>query len=135
MGGVAPPNNFKFARKLVKISQAAKTVGHSIFCDLFFSNNSLVTMVGQLVRTPPPPTEGVSAHHCTQAEILAANHINFQVLLTNLCHFIVRKEHLLRGSHSLKMFHLEIMPLISKYYDVLENIVTFRSITPNLNVQ
>ena len=36
-----------------KASQAAKRVDHSIFCDLFLSNN-LVTIVGQLVGTPPP---------------------------------------------------------------------------------
>ena len=39
--------------------------------------------------------------------------------------FIVTKEHALRVSHSLKTFCLEIMPLISKYDDVLGSIVTF----------
>ena len=56
--GVAPPNIFKFARKFVKSQSRSKRVGHCPFCDLL-----LVTIVGQLVKTPPPPTEGVSAHH------------------------------------------------------------------------
>ena len=60
LGGRDAPNIFKFARKLVK------RVGYSVSSDLFIVifNNNLVTIVGQLVRTPPPPTEGVSAHHC-----------------------------------------------------------------------
>ena len=63
-GGVAPPNIFKFARKFVKIvSQAARGLAtvFSVNISLFFSNN-LVTIVGQLVRTPPPPQQKVSWH-------------------------------------------------------------------------
>ena len=58
MGGIAPPNIFKLARKLVKSQQCCKRVGHSIFCNYF-----LEIIVGQLVKTPPPQTEGISAHH------------------------------------------------------------------------
>jgi len=57
--GVAPPNISLIARKLVKRQPCWKRVGNSNFCDPF-----LLTMVGQLVKTPPPPTEGASAHHC-----------------------------------------------------------------------
>ena len=51
--GVAPFNIFKLQKSWSKVSQATKRVGHSTFCDHFFSNN-LVTIVGQLIRTPPP---------------------------------------------------------------------------------
>ena len=66
VGGVASTQYiFKFARKLVKkVCQVAiglATVFSVSFC--VFSNN-IVTIVGQLVRTPPPPTEGVSSYHC-----------------------------------------------------------------------
>ena len=44
--GRRPPNIFKFARTL----PYRKGVGHSRFCGFFF----LVTLVGQLVKTPPP---------------------------------------------------------------------------------
>ena len=50
----------------------------------------------------------------------------FQFLCANLCHIIVTKVHTLRASHSLKIFRLEIMSLINKYYDILESTVTFR---------
>ena len=42
------PNIVKFASKLVKRQPCCKRVGHSIFCDLVFSNNSW--SIGQ----PPP---------------------------------------------------------------------------------
>ena len=61
-----------------------------------------------------------------QASILMANQGNFQFLSTNLCQFIVTKEHVLRVLYSLKTFRPEIMPFISKHYDVLESTVTFR---------
>ena len=62
-GGTSRPSIFSnLQESWSKVSQAAKRVGHSIFCDLLFSNN-LVTIVGQLIRTPPPSTDGVSAHH------------------------------------------------------------------------
>ena len=52
-----------FQESWSNVSQAgSKRVGHGIFCDLLFVSPNLVTIVGQLVRTPPP-TEGVSAHH------------------------------------------------------------------------
>ena len=41
-----------------KVSHAARELA-TIFSLTFF----LVTVVDQLVKTPPPPTEGVSAHH------------------------------------------------------------------------
>ena len=47
-GDIAPPNIFKFARKLVKRQPCCKRDGNSIFCDLF-----LLVIVGQLVKTPP----------------------------------------------------------------------------------
>ena len=56
MGGVVPPSISTFARKLVKSQPFCKRIGHSIFCDL-----SLVTIVGQLVKTPPPQQK-VSRH-------------------------------------------------------------------------
>ena len=48
--GVTPPNIFKVARELA-----------TVFCDLFVFLS--LTIVGQLVKTPPPPIEAVSAHH------------------------------------------------------------------------
>ena len=60
-GGAAHPNILKVARKLVKTQPCCKRVGNSICCDFI-----LVAIVGELVKTPPPPTEGVSAHHCAQ---------------------------------------------------------------------
>ena len=60
-------------------------------------------------------------------KILAPNQTKFQFLLAHFCHFIVTKEHTLMVLHSLVTYHLEIMPLINKYYNVLESIVTFRS--------
>ena len=66
--GLCAPYIFEFIRKLVKILPGYKSVGHSIFCDLFFSNN-LVTIVGQLVRTPPP-TKGVLKHPCFEHKII-----------------------------------------------------------------
>ena len=60
-GGVAPPSIFKFARKLVKSQLGSKRVGHSIFCDLFLLlSNNLITIGGQLVRTPPNRYLGIS---------------------------------------------------------------------------
>ena len=44
VGGVVPPNIFKFARKLVKKQPSCKRVGKRIF---------LVTIVDQLVNPPP----------------------------------------------------------------------------------
>ena len=60
--GVAPPSIFSHLQESwSKVSQAAKRVGHNIFCDLFFINNS-VTIIGQLVRTPSPPQQKVLRH-------------------------------------------------------------------------
>ena len=59
-GVVVPPNIFKFVRKLVQKQPCCKRVVKSILCDRFF----IAIIVGQLAITPPPPTEGVSAHHC-----------------------------------------------------------------------
>ena len=58
-GGVAPPNVFKHARKLVKRQPCCNRVSNSTLSDLFLSNNS--EPVGQY----PPQTKGVSAHHCS----------------------------------------------------------------------
>ena len=64
MGGVRgrrTPNIFKFARKLVKkASQAARGLA-TVFSVTFYFSNNLVTIVGQLVRTPPPQQK-VSRH-------------------------------------------------------------------------
>ena len=61
VGGVAPPNIFKFVRKLIKSLSCTKRVRHSICYELLFF---LVIIVGQLVAIPFPPTEGASEHHC-----------------------------------------------------------------------
>lgn len=49
--GVTLPNSLKKARKLVKSRPCFKGNGHSIFRGLFFF---LVTVNGQMVKTPPP---------------------------------------------------------------------------------
>ena len=54
-----PPNTFKFARKLVARQALYKRDGKSVFCDVSF----LVAIVGLLIKSPPLPTGGVSAHH------------------------------------------------------------------------
>ena len=51
-GDVAPPIFSNLQESWSKVSQAAKRVDHSIFCDFF--SNDLVTILGQLVRTPHP---------------------------------------------------------------------------------
>ena len=54
MGGVMPPLFIKFARKLIKsqkVSHAAKELA-TVFSVTFL----LATIVGQLVKTPPPPS-------------------------------------------------------------------------------
>ena len=41
-GGVAPPNRFTLARKLVKSQPCRKGVGQSIFCDLVLVTRELI---------------------------------------------------------------------------------------------
>ena len=48
VGGIAPPNIFKFARKLVKRQPCCKRGWLQYFLGLFV----LITIVGQLVKTP-----------------------------------------------------------------------------------
>ena len=66
--GVAsrPPIISNLQESWSKVSQASKRVGHSIFCDVFFSNN-LVTIVGQLAERPPPQQK-VSRHKSGQLD-------------------------------------------------------------------
>ena len=52
-----PPNIFKNARKLVKILPCCKRNGHILFVTFSF----LVTVVGQMMKTPPP-VKNVFAH-------------------------------------------------------------------------
>ena len=68
-GASHPPIFSNLQESWSKVSQAAKRVGHSMFCDLVFSNN-LVTIVGQLVRTSPPKQK-VSRHITDWSEQLA----------------------------------------------------------------
>ena len=49
MGASHPCDVFKFARNLVKSQPCYKRFGHSIVLDFF-----LVTIVGPMVKTPPP---------------------------------------------------------------------------------
>ena len=63
MGASRPPNIFKFARKLVKkVSQTARGLVTAFFVTFLFFSNNVVTIVGQFVRTPPPPQQKVSRH-------------------------------------------------------------------------
>jgi len=55
-----PLQYFQIYKKVgQKVAMLQERVGNSIFSVTFF-----VRIVGQLVKTPPPPKEGVSAHHC-----------------------------------------------------------------------
>ena len=74
-GSSHPSNMFKFPRKLVKSQPYCKSIGPSIFCYHFV----LVTIMGQLVKTPPP-TEGASAHrwfHIVSPSRLLTSHAPF----------------------------------------------------------
>ena len=60
-GASCPHQYFQICKKVGQKGQpGSKWVGHSIFCDLVVFSNNLVTIVGQLVRTPPQ--QKVSRH-------------------------------------------------------------------------
>ena len=48
------PQYFQICKKVGKSYPGSNRVGLSIFCDLYLFSNNVVTIVGQLVRTPPP---------------------------------------------------------------------------------
>ena len=61
--GCDAPNIFEFARKLVKVSHAARELARAFSVTFLFSNNGW--SIGQI----PPPHRSVSAHHCIYVSI------------------------------------------------------------------
>ena len=78
---------------------------HGLLCDLSFISNSILPIlaVGQIVKTPPPPTESVSAHLCWEAVDKfwkASAKIMEEVYLAEACLQVDLSKYKGRGRHT-----------------------------------